>query len=412
MLTARKYDINGWPEIRNNPLSKVGVFEYLGSSINAPEPDRIYQVYRPEHELANPECIESFRLLPWITEHTMMGEGETPAERKGIEGVIGQDVYFDPDEKMLKGNLKVFSDQMARLHDSGFKELSLGYRCDYDFSEKGTFNGQHYDVVQKNLRGNHLATVEEGRMGPEISVLDHSIITFDSRDFVMPKESKYPNNPKSLNKIIKATGKDEEHETEDEETEDQELTLSEMSAMVKQFAPLLKEVEELKAAMTGSTEPEEEEVIDQEHEEEEEERPSMDEEEEETMDEEAEKESRHAMDSKTLTKAIMALQKEIKSLKRQPVGMDSKTLMKSISSRDQLAERLSHFTGTFDHLEKTTEEVACYGVSKLGIPHIKGSEVAALESWLHNRQKPKTLMHKTYGLDSSLNPVNDLFKRA
>src|SRR5690554_3928966 len=83
----RTYDINGWAEIKGNPLSKVGVFPYSGAQIS-PDlgPDKIYYVYRPEEELNNQETIDSFKLIPWTDDHTMLGksdEGLTPAELKG-----------------------------------------------------------------------------------------------------------------------------------------------------------------------------------------------------------------------------------------------------------------------------------------------------------------------------------------
>ena len=52
--SAREHDINGWAEIKGNPISKVGVFPYSGQQI-APdlEPDKIYNVFRSEKELNN-----------------------------------------------------------------------------------------------------------------------------------------------------------------------------------------------------------------------------------------------------------------------------------------------------------------------------------------------------------------------
>ena len=185
--SQRIHDDNGWFEIKDNPLSKVGVFEYLGSSINAPDPDRIYKVYRPEKELSDPDCIESFQLLPWVIDHEMLGDGGTPAERKGIHGVIGQDVWFDDSDLMLKGNIKVFSDQLNEVIDHDMQELSLGYKCEYDF-KPGVFNGEQYDAIQKDIRGNHLASVEEGRMGKDVAVMDALTVTFDSREFIMKKK--------------------------------------------------------------------------------------------------------------------------------------------------------------------------------------------------------------------------------
>jgi uncharacterized protein len=47
---SQKIDSNGFIEIENNPISKVGIYEYLGSEIAAPDPTKIYKVLRPEEE--------------------------------------------------------------------------------------------------------------------------------------------------------------------------------------------------------------------------------------------------------------------------------------------------------------------------------------------------------------------------
>src|ERR1700722_3410016 len=107
-LSAREYDTNGWYEIKGNPISKVGVFPYSGRSISPDlDADKIYHVYRPEEELSHPDCIDSFKLLPWVDTHpqALLGPEETgrvPAEQKGVEGVIGEDVYFK--DGVLYGN--------------------------------------------------------------------------------------------------------------------------------------------------------------------------------------------------------------------------------------------------------------------------------------------------------------------
>lgn len=84
--SSREYDVNGWPEIKNNPLSRVGVFPYSGRQISPElEPDKIYMVYRPEEELANPACIDSFKLLPWVDEHPPVLLGPEEAGRMSPE---------------------------------------------------------------------------------------------------------------------------------------------------------------------------------------------------------------------------------------------------------------------------------------------------------------------------------------
>lgn len=410
--SARQYDINGWPEIQGNPLSRVGVFEYLGSSINAPEPDRIYRVYRPEKELSDPECIESFKLLPWVIDHTMLGDGEMPAEQKGIHGVIGENVYYDDKKKMLVGNIKVFSDHHENLIDSGKKELSLGYRCKYLFNLNGTYNGDHYDAIQTEIRGNHLASVDEGRMGSSVAVLDSQTVTFDSGDFVTMDPKKSERNKqkapvKTGDMEMKKENVDDMENSDDMEGENGEYSLSELSAMMKQLMPMLKEIEQIKTMMNGGNEENGEGM---------EEGEEMDEyegkdQEEETEDEEHEGQG---MDSGQLLKTIKSLQKEIRSLKKVPAPtLDSREIFKSISDRDSLASRLSVFTGSFDHREMTAQDVANYGIKKLHIPAEQGSEISAVEAWLHDRNPPHVISHRYKGQDAqSKNPVRELFRKS
>ncbi len=75
-MTKRINDINGWIEIKKNPISTVGVFPYLGSEINDPEdPDpridnsKIYMVARLPEDLGSAATLKSMQLLPWINEH-------------------------------------------------------------------------------------------------------------------------------------------------------------------------------------------------------------------------------------------------------------------------------------------------------------------------------------------------------
>ena len=93
--TAKKFDENDWPEIKGNPISKVGVFQYSGAQIGHPdlEPNKLYNVYRPESELSNKETIDSFRLLPFTDEHAMLGSedaGLMPAEKKVFMELSGK----------------------------------------------------------------------------------------------------------------------------------------------------------------------------------------------------------------------------------------------------------------------------------------------------------------------------------
>jgi len=201
-MTARKKDVNGYFEIDANPISAVGVFDYTAASTRAPghetNPHRIIKVYRPAEELSDPEALDSFKLVPWVNDHTMLGNPEsdsalTAAEKKGVHGTTGERVYFDKSDRTMKANLRLWSPSLDDAIAAGKKDLSLGYRCVYDFTP-GEFEGKRYDAIQRRLRGNHLASVDFGRMGKGVSVLDHATFTFDSADLrevqPMPKATR------------------------------------------------------------------------------------------------------------------------------------------------------------------------------------------------------------------------------
>ena len=186
MITAqdkKTIDNNGYWEYKHNPISKVGVFPYLGKQISPQlEPNKIYNVYRPAEELFKEETINSFKLIPFTNEHTMLGSGDglVPAEQKGIHGNTGEELEHNEDT--LYSNIKVYSEELKDLIENGKKELSLGYYCKYDL-QSGDYKGQHYDAIQRDIKGNHIALVDKGRMGSDVRV-------FDKLDIIQIGESK------------------------------------------------------------------------------------------------------------------------------------------------------------------------------------------------------------------------------
>ncbi len=191
----KEEDINGFWLIPDNPMTKIGVFPYLGRQISPElEPDRIYQVLRPEEELTRPETLESLKLIPLINDHTMIGTqaGMKPAEEVGVEGTTGTNVKVSG--RLLTNDLKCYTENIKELISSGKKDLSMGYRCRYELTE-GEFEGQHYDAIQRDIIFNHIALVDEGRMGSDVRVMDS--FTFDSiKELTQNKENKMEDNEK------------------------------------------------------------------------------------------------------------------------------------------------------------------------------------------------------------------------
>ena len=364
--SARLPDTNNWFEIKDNPLSKEGVFDYSGASIGAPDKNKVYKVYRPAEELSHPDCLNSFKLVPFINDHTMLGDEEsglTPAERKGVHGVIGEDVKFE--NGILKGNLKVFSSRLAKVIADGKKELSLGYRCIYDFVE-GVYDGKHYDAIQRNIRGNHLALVDQGRMGKDVAVLDcldHLNITIDPKEIIKMELKEVVDQLSALTKLV--TGLDEAVKEMAKAKAAEEI---EESAEDKAKAAADKKAADEKAAKEAS-------------------------------DKDA--------DKKGMDEKLQSVQDELESLKKDGV----KSLLSEVSKRDALAKSLSNHIGSFDCSDKTLAEVAKYGVEKLAIKCEDGQEVAVLSGFLHNRPNPST---RVVSMDKSsvANPIADYISKS
>ena len=62
---GKQVDKNDFWFIEKNPITKVGVYPYLGKQISQDcEPDKIYWVLRPKEELFRKETLDSLRLIP------------------------------------------------------------------------------------------------------------------------------------------------------------------------------------------------------------------------------------------------------------------------------------------------------------------------------------------------------------
>ena len=163
----------------------VGVFPYTGKQIDYDgslrlDPHKIYWVLRPPEELFHPDAIKSFNGLPIRIGHVMLGSGFKAVDDEPVDGCIYNVRPSMDMPEYLIGDFAIYTDKMKEVLEKGkIRELSLGYRCQY-IPESGVYNGQPYEFKQANLRGNHLALVENGRCGSSVRVCDEAILTFDS----------------------------------------------------------------------------------------------------------------------------------------------------------------------------------------------------------------------------------------
>lgn len=186
--SARHQDQNGFLLVKACPISSFGIFQYSAAQVGLKEgdPNRIVNVFRPEEAVSDPELSASLQEVPLINDHEMLSgfqgdDSATAPEDYGIDGVLFGVGYAAP---WLRGDVKIFTREMQADLNSGKKDLSLGYTCDF-LLQPGVFDGVAYEVVQTNMRGNHIALVDAGRV-PGARILDGKKLCFDHLDFSVP----------------------------------------------------------------------------------------------------------------------------------------------------------------------------------------------------------------------------------
>lgn len=169
--TARTFDENGYLHVSTSNITKAQVVPYVGDTIPGwrelgLDPKKVYQIYRPAEEIE--KAVDTFNGLPLSLDHWEMDASNMPKDK--IVGSLGTDAAFDA--PYLTNSLTVTdADAIARIKSGEFRDLSAGYLCDVEMVD-GIFDGKHYDGRMKNIRGNHVALVREGRAGHDVRVAD------------------------------------------------------------------------------------------------------------------------------------------------------------------------------------------------------------------------------------------------
>lgn len=144
-------------------ITRVGVFEYTHAD------GRKLLEYRPPEEVLAPASIASFEGAA-VTDLHPDGMVTPETFRALVRGHV-----HDPREAglLVEANVDVDDAELIKMIDAGTRrEISSGYTADFDPTPGVTPDGQHYDGVQRNIRGNHVAVGPPGwgRLGPSVSL--------------------------------------------------------------------------------------------------------------------------------------------------------------------------------------------------------------------------------------------------
>jgi len=169
--SVRTIDQDGRLHVQLTNISKSNVCPYYGSEIPNGEalgldPKKVYQLWRDPAELE--KAAASFNNIPLMSKHVPVS-AHAP-QKEDIVGSTGTDAIFQ--SPYLRNSLVVWDAvAIAAIQSGEQKELSCGYRYKADMTP-GVVDGQEYDGVMRNICGNHVALVEQGRAGSDVVVGD------------------------------------------------------------------------------------------------------------------------------------------------------------------------------------------------------------------------------------------------
>ena len=152
---------------RNVPISRTGDQEYMGWEIGIPGAGggQIVTVHRPPEEVFSTAALASCEGKPVTNDHPPVLIG--PDDVKTYEMGHAQNVRRGDGEweEYTLADLHIHDRELIDAVQSGKREISCGYECEYVPNGDGTY-------TQRNIRGNHVAVVERGRAGKRAAILD------------------------------------------------------------------------------------------------------------------------------------------------------------------------------------------------------------------------------------------------
>jgi hypothetical protein len=124
--------------------------------------------YRPEEEVGSPESLASFAGKAVTFEHppVLLDSANTKDYQIGFSGT---EVVYD--NGFVRAVMTITDkDAIERIMRGDAKEVSAGYRVQFDPTPGVAESGEDYDGIQRMIDGNHIAVVRRGRAGPQVKL--------------------------------------------------------------------------------------------------------------------------------------------------------------------------------------------------------------------------------------------------
>lgn len=141
---------------------RAGIQRYLGAEVGMPE-RQFVDVYRPPEEVFKRDSVQTFAHAPITVDHPAGGVDSSTWREKAV-GEVSTEALRDGERLKLQLIIKDAA-AIEQVKSGHRRQLSAGYQCRLENSPGTTADGQTYDLIQRDIKINHLALVERGRAG-------------------------------------------------------------------------------------------------------------------------------------------------------------------------------------------------------------------------------------------------------
>ncbi|MEK3645831.1 DUF2213 domain-containing protein [Aeribacillus sp. FSL M8-0235] len=142
------------------PITRPGVFPYMRSD------GTVQMEAKLPEEIFSDKTIQSAQAKPVTDDHP-----NEPVTLQNFsqyaKGITHTDARVQ-DLKLVVSFTVTDAGLIQKIRD-GKREISIGFMADI-VAESGTYQGQQYEYVQRNIEINHIAIVDQGRAGPEVAI--------------------------------------------------------------------------------------------------------------------------------------------------------------------------------------------------------------------------------------------------
>ncbi len=149
-------------------VARSGVQRYLGAEVGMPGVPFV-DVYRPVESVFSAESLLSFSHVPVTLNHPTVPVTSDNWKELAV-GEVSAEVLRDGER--LKVPLVLKDARAVEAVVAGKRQLSVGYSAELDFTPGTSPDGSPYQAVQRSIRANHVAIVDEARAGPEFRIGD------------------------------------------------------------------------------------------------------------------------------------------------------------------------------------------------------------------------------------------------